>query len=471
MTKADSRSSRTTISTGGVGTVASSPHEANPFERVTEVHHRPRFVVEPATITWDAVAFRLRGERDAVACVPRRALAGFFVDLDGGKLDEPIERFLASPASGRVLSSSGQTSQPGLFDELAATATIAPPERGPGRLRGFGRGGGTPAEARRNKRSRRPRRLPVTAAVAVVAVVATAAAVFAVTRDRGDDKVVTAPAATTPATGANTALPVPVTQSFSAPGTFDFVVPAGVTTITVDAFGAAGGKISSKEGGLGGRATATIAVTPGETLQINVGGAGGDVVGKFNPTRGLAGINGGGTGGQGSSGSGGTGAGGGGGASDVRQGGTSFTNRVVVAGGGGGAAPQTTNTGAGAGGGLQGTAGATSGTRPSDGVGGGAGTQTSGGSGGGAGTTPPGFTPGLDGTAGTGGTGGDDNGVEGNDGGGGGGGGWFGGGGGGGGEMAGAGGGGSGHGPAGTTFESGVRAGDGMVTLSFSKPG
>ncbi|MEY2449083.1 MAG: hypothetical protein QOH79_2559, partial [Acidimicrobiaceae bacterium] len=429
----------------------------NPFDQVTTTHHRPRFVVEPAVIGWDAVAFKLRGERDGVACIPRRALAGFFSDLNQGKLDKPIERFLASPASGRVLSASGQTSEPGLFDELASAGAIAAPERGPGRLRGFGRGGGTPADARRNKRSRRPRRVPVTAAVAVVAVVAAAAAVFAVTRDRGDDsKVVTAPAATTPAAVTNTiAAAVPVTQTFSTPGTFDFVVPAGVTSITVDAFGAAGGQISSKEGGLGGRTTATIAVTPGETLQINVGGVGGDVVGKFNPTPGVAGVNGGGSGGQGSSGSGGTGAGGGGGASDVRQGGASLAKRIVVAGGGGGAAPQTTNTGVGAGGGSEGTAGATSGTGPGDGTGGGAGTQSAGGAGGAAGTTPPGFTPGLDGAAGVGGTGGNDNGVEGNDGGGGGGGGWFGGGGGGGGERAGAGGGGSGHGPAGTTFESG----------------
>jgi hypothetical protein len=452
--------------------VVSARYEDNPFERVPTVHHRPRFVVEPASISWDAVVFRLRGARVAVACIPRRALGGFFADLDAGKLDNSIEAFLASPPSGRVLASAEQASEPGLFDELGSAGAIAPPERGTGRPRRFGGGGGSGSDARRDKRSRRPRRVPATAAVAVVVVVATAAVVFAATRGGDDSKVVTAPAATTPSTVAAITTPaVPVTQTFGTPGTFDFVVPAGVTTITVDLFGAAGGNISSREGGLGGHATTTFAVTPGETLQINVGGVGGDVVGRFNPTRGVAGLNGGGTGGQGSSGSGGTGAGGGGGASDVRQGGTSLANRVVVAGGGGGAAPQTTNTGAGAGGGLEGTAGATSGTGSGDGVGGGPGTQSAGGAGGAAGTTPPGFTPGFDGTAGTGGTGGDDNGVEGNDGGGGGGGGWFGGGGGGGGEKAGAGGGGSGHGPAGTTFESGVRAGDGMVTLTFNKPG
>jgi hypothetical protein len=451
--------------------VAAARYEENSFERATTVHQRPRFVVEPASISWDAVVFRLRGQRVAVACIPRRALDGFFADLDAGKLDKTIETFLASPPSGRVLSSAEQASEPGLFDELASQESIAPPERGTGLPRRFGGGRGSGPESRRNKRSRGPRRVPVAAAVAVVAVVATAAVVFAATRDSGNDKVVTAPAITAPAAVTSvTAPPVPATQSFTTPGPSDFVVPAGNTTITVDLFGAAGGTISSREPGMGGRATATIAVTPGETLHINVGGAGGDVVGKFNPTRGAPGINGGGTGGQGSSGSGGTGAGGGGGASDVRQGGSALTNRIVVAGGGGGAAPQTTNVGAGEGGGLEGSAGATSGTGEADGTGGGPGTQSAGGAGGSPGTTPVGFTPGLPGEAGIGGTGGDDNGVEGNDGGGGGGGGWFGGGGGGGGGKAGAGGGGSGHGPAGTTFESGVRAGDGTVTLSFTKP-
>src|SRR4051812_29754798 len=95
--------------------------DGNPFDHVTVTRHRPRFVVEPAVIGWDAVAFTLRGEREAVACIPRRALGGFFIDLDEGKLDQPIERFLASPPSGRVLSASDQASEPGLFDEIASS--------------------------------------------------------------------------------------------------------------------------------------------------------------------------------------------------------------------------------------------------------------------------------------------------------------------------------------------------------------
>jgi hypothetical protein len=50
-------------------------------------------------------------------------------------------------------------------------------------------------------------------------------------------------------------------------------VPDGVTTATIDVFAAQGG---GSGGGLGGEATATIAVTPGHTYQINVGGSGRD---------------------------------------------------------------------------------------------------------------------------------------------------------------------------------------------------
>ena len=60
----------------------------------------------------------------------------------------------------------------------------------------------------------------------------------------------------------------------------DYVVPAGVCSVTVDAFGAEGGDYLGQEtptvGGLGGRVTATIPVTPGETLIVRVGGRGTD---------------------------------------------------------------------------------------------------------------------------------------------------------------------------------------------------
>ena len=78
------------------------------------------------------------------------------------------------------------------------------------------------------------------------------------------------------------------TLAFAAPAaatteTFNFTgaaqtwtVPAGVTSATFDLYGAQGGgfAIPTFAPGLGGRATATIAVTPGASIQVNVGGQG-----------------------------------------------------------------------------------------------------------------------------------------------------------------------------------------------------
>jgi hypothetical protein len=109
-------------------------------------------------------------------------------------------------------------------------------------------------------------------------------------------------------------------QTFSYTGAAQtFTVPAGVTLVTVDAVGAAGGSAGGTAG-LGEEIQATLTVTPGDVLNVYVGGAGGNSSGAFN--------------------GGGIGNGGGGGASDIRMGGTTITPtdyRVIVAGGGGGA--------------------------------------------------------------------------------------------------------------------------------------
>ncbi|MGN6358970.1 MAG: glycine-rich protein [Thermomicrobiales bacterium] len=238
--------------------------------------------------------------------------------------------------------------------------------------------------------------------------------------------------------------------------TFDYTgaaqtwtVPDGVTQVTLDVFGAQGG-YEAAQGGQGGRATATVAVTPGETLTIVVGGVGHS---PFNGSDALGGFNGGGNGGApynlptayyGS---------GGGGASDVRIGGTDLAQRAIVAGGGGGAADVFGQNGAafgGAGGGLNGGAG-NSAYLPYALSGGAGGNQD--------GTTGSGQlglgSAGVDNTSGT------FNGV----GAGGGGGGYFGGAGG---PAGTGGGGGSGFGPAGTVFAPGVRTGDGQVVVTYT---
>lgn len=249
-----------------------------------------------------------------------------------------------------------------------------------------------------------------------------------------------------------------MTRTFSFTGAAQaLVVPGGVTTVDVDAFGAQGG--TGLVGGLpgsGGETVATVPVTPGETLTILVGGRGG--AGGAG-TAGAGGFNGGAPGGTSPSSGGG-----GGGASDVRRGAAALADRIVVAGGGGGSGADSGAAG-GAGGGLIGLPGGD--VLPCSG--GGGGTQAAGGPGGATCDGPDGAS----GTAGAG--GGGASGVD--SGGGGGGGGLFGGGGGetvgpefeGGGGGAGGGGGSSFSvaGATGVVHTQGVRVGDGVVTITY----
>jgi hypothetical protein len=109
-----------------------------------------------------------------------------------------------------------------------------------------------------------------------------------------------------------------------------YTVPAGVTWLQVDAQGAQGGTagVNGYVGGLGGRMRATIPVTPGETLFVYTGGAGGGVMLDYEnaltlPNSYSAGWNGGGTGHN-------SNAGGGGGASDVRRNEFTITNKLLL---------------------------------------------------------------------------------------------------------------------------------------------
>jgi hypothetical protein len=228
-----------------------------------------------------------------------------------------------------------------------------------------------------------------------------------------------------------------------------FVVPDCIVAIDVDLYGAEGGDgDGSAVGGLGGRAQARVAVTPGETLEVYVGGAGTTVINSAT-----GGYNGGGGALEaviqdlGPSGTGG-------GASDIRRGST-LTDRLIVAGGGGGGGWGDNDGYGGAGGGTVGEDGNTTDmTR----LPGGGGTQTAGGAVGWANGTYLNSA----GQFGIGAVGYHDGAGCG-----GGGGGWYGGGSGG---FAG-GGGGSGYvadgGNTNTSMETGVRSGDGEVTISW----
>lgn len=165
--------------------------EQDAFARAYGTRNRPGFSIEPEVIAWEAVAFRVRGERDAIVCAPRASLHEFIDRLDDGALDDAINAFLASPPCGRVLRASDQTQRPGLFDELASRAAVTSDERlpaAPGLGLGTFGGGGSPVDARRNKdrrpdRPRIPRRVLVGGAVATVAAVAA----VAVVASGGDD--------------------------------------------------------------------------------------------------------------------------------------------------------------------------------------------------------------------------------------------------------------------------------------------
>ncbi|MFE5486421.1 Ig-like domain-containing protein [Streptomyces sp. NPDC056527] len=273
--------------------------------------------------------------------------------------------------------------------------------------------------------------------------------------------------------------------AWTAPGTDTFTVPAGVSSLTVELFGAEGGSAAGyvtpnppntgAPGGRGGRTRATVAVTPGQVLQLTVGAAG--IPGSSR--RGEYARPGGyghGAGGGGAHGGGGSG----GGASDLRVGAFGPTERILVAGGGGGAGNGGPELRGGAGGGPAGEPGGQAAGPEGSGIAGGGATQTAHGTGspnsrlGGPGS-PGGATDPNTGlpNPGSGGAGG--NGGRGGNGGGGGGGGWFGGGGGSGGgnpdNLPGAGGGGgSGYAAPLTTgaeLTAGVNQGSGRALLTW----
>lgn len=139
-----------------------------------------------------------------------------------------------------------------------------------------------------------------------------------------------------------TVAPCTGSQTFEYTGAAQTFVVTCATSIVVEALGAAGGEGTLQAGGpaaggLGGRALATIPVTPGETLNVFVGGQGKSIDMNPSPGAGTGGFNGGGDvfdfatppgQSEGVSGSGG-------GASDVRRG-LTLADRLIVAGGGGG---------------------------------------------------------------------------------------------------------------------------------------
>ena len=246
---------------------------------------------------------------------------------------------------------------------------------------------------------------------------------------------------------ANAAPPGPASFAFTG-AEQSYHVPAGITSVQVKAIGAPGGdRAFDGAGGYGAKLVADVAVTPGQTLYVEVGG---DGDGSSDLT---SGWNGGGVPTDAD-----TLAGYGGGASDVRlkprESATTLPSRVVVAGGGGGAGSVPSSdfaiVGGNAGEDGEPPEGRHCGEPSESGCGGHAATHTAGGA---PGSMDKTFddnivaTAGTEGNGGKGGNGGNGHGGSG----GGGGGGWYGGGGGGGSELHDVAGGGGGGGSSGVS--------------------
>jgi hypothetical protein len=251
----------------------------------------------------------------------------------------------------------------------------------------------------------------------------------------------------------NVALNCVTILSYTTPGSYIWTVPDGVTSIQMVATGGGGGG-DGFNGGNGGVVTATLSVTAGETLALDVGGGGGGV-----------------------------GIGGGGGSSNVDAG----SAHQIIAGGGGGSGGGIGGDSTGGDGGGAGTSGGSNGNvgNPTAGNGGSGGTGGAGGpagggnagSAGGNGNGGPGGAGGNGGVGGTSGTSGTGSGGAGGNEccGGGGGGGYGGGGGAGSGGMGDGGGGGGGStGPAGAAFTVGTNGGvsanggDGSIVITLN---
>jgi hypothetical protein len=275
--------------------------------------------------------------------------------------------------------------------------------------------------------------------------------------------VVAVPASIAGAVPTTSPCPVPVVTGMTAVVTCSYdgttgangtdqtwTVPAGVTQATFDVYGAQGG-YDFGTGGDGGETTALLSTTPGTTFTVVAAGQGG------TPFSELAVPQAGGFGGGGAGGSNFVVGAGGGGASSVSEGGT----LLLVAGGGGGGADVCENTcsDGGSGGGLSGTAGSASGLTFTP-TGGAPGTQA------GPGVAAGDATSGALGKGGTGSPGGGPCPFS-YTGSGGGGGGYFGGAGG---DGCTGGGGGSGYAAPGLSpaFTTGVRGGNGVVTITYT---
>ena len=178
---------------------------SSPFGAVLQERVRPGYRIRAEIATWSFTVFELRStttDRRGYVCIPLEWLDDFLEELDDGALDEDLRRFLVLGASGATLSSTEQTSEPGLYDRLGNPRDLLPRERDPitGSFSGGGSGGDRPGKERGRDHRRRPRRFGRILAVAGAAIVVLiVAAVVALAAGGGSDDE-TAKAAAAPST-------------------------------------------------------------------------------------------------------------------------------------------------------------------------------------------------------------------------------------------------------------------------------
>jgi hypothetical protein len=106
---------------------------------------RRGLAVRPLNATWDWVAFWVgTPDKSAVVNVPRRHLRTFLDELDRGRLDQLLLRYIERSRGGRILKLEAQTGQPGIYDSLRAGPALLAEDR-------YGAGNGDPSRARHGK--------------------------------------------------------------------------------------------------------------------------------------------------------------------------------------------------------------------------------------------------------------------------------------------------------------------------------
>ncbi len=102
------------------------------FGSALRPRRRPAFHLAPVMLSWQTAVFVVAGteeSRRAFVAVPGMRLEAFVAALDDGRLDAPVEAYLAARASPRTLRSARDARTVGIFDRLGLRCGLLAPER------------------------------------------------------------------------------------------------------------------------------------------------------------------------------------------------------------------------------------------------------------------------------------------------------------------------------------------------------